>query len=316
MPDGVMIVVGLAALFTGAEAVVRGAARLAQLLGARPLVIGLTIVGMGTSAPEVVVSAVAAARGESAVALGNVLGSNIANVGLILALAALVCPMRADIGLLRRETPLLLAFSVGCYGLAWTGAYTRWQGALLLVGLVAFVRLALRWARSEPVAIEREFAEFEGKLLAGASSPVRATSFVAAGLILLLVGGHVLVVAAVSLARSAGISEAAIAATLVAAGTSLPELATSLVAAARRQPDIAVGNIIGSNLFNLLGVLGLAAVIRPVEVSLAQRDFEFPVMLAFTAAAAVMLRTGHRFTRVEGALLLAAYAAFCWLLLR
>jgi cation:H+ antiporter len=311
------IVLGFAALFAGAEWLVRGAARLAAALGVRPLVIGLTVVGFGTSMPEVAVSAVASARGESAVALGNVLGSNIANAGLILALAALVRPMRADIRLLRREAPLLLAVSLACYGLAWTGAITRWQGALLLAGLAAFVWVALRWAATEPPDIEQEFAAYEQKrkLVAG-DGRGRQVLLLLAGTVLLVAGGHLLVISAVELARRAGISEAAIAASLVAVGTSLPELATSLVAAARRLPDIAVGNIIGSNLFNLLGVLGVAALVRPVPVAVATRDFEFPVMLGFMLATAVVLRTGHRITRVEGALLFAAYLAFVGLLFR
>jgi cation:H+ antiporter len=308
---------GLALLYFGAEWLVRGASRLAFMLGMRPLVIGLTVVGFGTSMPEVVVSGLASWRGQSEVALGNVLGSNIANSGLILAIAALITPLKSDLGLLRREGPLMVAVSLAAYALAWTGAIARWHGVVMLALLAAFVWLALRWARAEPPAIEAEFEEFEQQRhLLDRGHLWRQMGFVVAGLVLLVAGGHLLVTGAVALAQRLSVPEMVIAATLVAVGTSLPELATSVVAAIRKQMDISVGNIIGSNIFNLLGVLGISAAIRPLPVAAAARDFEFLWMLGFAAATALVLRTGQRISRLEGVLLLAAYAAFVILLFR
>lgn len=308
---------GLLALYLGAEWLVRGSARLAYSLGVRPLVIGLTIVGFGTSMPEVVVSAAASAAGRPALALGNVLGSNVANCGLILALAALIRPVRVDLGLVRREAPLMLAVSAAVYALAWRGAFPRWLGAALLAGLALFVYATLRWARAEPPAAEREFREFSREQhLLERRHRLRQLIWIAAGLVLLIVGGDWLVDSAVVLARRFGVAESVIGATLVAVGTSLPELATSVVAAVRRHGDISVGNIVGSNIFNLLGVLGVAAAIRSVPVTPAVRNFEFLWMLGFAGATLLVLRTDHRVSRLEGAALLAGYAVFVALLLR
>lgn len=336
MLEWLLLLAGLVLLAGGAEALVRGASRLAASLGVRPLVIGLTVVGFGTSMPEVVVSALASANGEPAIALGNVLGSNIANSGLILAIAALITPMRCDMQLLRRDAPIMIGVTILALALSWTGVITRLEGLLMLAGLAGFVWLSLRWARAEPPAIEAEFASFEqdrGWLVQ--SEPMAREGlpsdpagrrrlqrqrlmhcvWIALGIALLVAGGHLLVESATELARRFGISEAVIAATLVAVGTSLPELATSVVAALRREADISVGNIIGSNIFNLLGVLGLAAAIAPVPVPAAVRDVDFLWMAAFAAATALVLRTGHRISRLEGGLLLAGYGLFVWLLL-
>lgn len=312
-----LLVLGCVALYFGAEWLVRGAARLAFALGVRPLVIGLTVVGFGTSMPEVVVSALASLRGQPDTALGNVLGSNIANSGLILATATLIAPMKTNLALLKREGPIMLAVTLVALALAWTGSIARWEGVLMLAGLVAFVWLSLRWSSEEAPAVEAEFEQFEEEQHLTAKR-VRARQFVwiTLGLVTLVIGGNVLVTGAVGLARRFSIPEIIIATTLVAVGTSLPELATSIVAALRREADISVGNIIGSNIFNLLGVLGLASVIRPIPVSVAVRDFEFIWMAGFAAATALVLRTGHRVTRAEGGLLLAAYAAFVFLLVR
>jgi cation:H+ antiporter len=327
MLDWLLLLTGFALLAGGAEALVRGASRLAASLGVRPLIIGLTVVGFGTSTPEMVVSALASASGEPAIALGNVVGSNIANSGLILAIAALILPMRCDMQLLRRDAPIMIAVTMLALALSWTGRIARLEGLLMLAGLAAFVWLTLRWARSEPPRIEAEFAAFEhdrGWLPEDTAANRRRLRrerlthcvWIALGIALLVGGGHLLVESATALARRFGLSDAVIAATLVAVGTSLPELATSVVAALRREADISVGNIIGSNIFNLLGVLGLAAVIRPVPVPAAVRDFDLLWMAAFAAATALILRTGHRVTRLEGAALLAAYALFVFLLLR
>jgi len=315
--DIVGLLIGLAALYFGAEWLVRGAAQLASAFGVRPLVIGLTVVGFGTSMPEVVVSALAAARGEPDIALGNVVGSNIANLGLIMALAALVSPMRSDLNLLKREGPLMLAVSLAVWALAWTGLYSRWQGAGMLVGLALFVFFSLRWARREQASVEAEFEQFgvEHKLLAQRAR-MRQLGLVVAGLGVLIVGSHLLVSSALALARTLGVPEFVIATTLVAVGTSLPELATSVVAAVRRQADISMGNLVGSNIFNLLGVLGLSAAIRPIPVAASVRNSELLWMVGFAAATIFILRTGHRISRSEGGALLAAYAVFLFLLLR
>lgn len=311
------LAVGLLALYFGAEWLVRGAAQLAYSLGVRPLVIGLTVVGFGTSMPEVVVSAVASAGGNPALALGNVLGSNVANSGLILALAATIRPAQVELALLRREGPLMLVLSAVMYALAWTGEFPRWLGGVMLAGLGLFIYASLRWARAEPAWVETEFHTFgRERHLFERSRWWRLTVWIVAGLAGLFVGGQLLVDSAVLLAQRFGVSERVIGTTLVAVGTSLPELATSVVAALRRQGDIAVGNIVGSNIFNLLGVLGLAVAIRAVPVAAAVRDFEFLWMLGFAVATVVVLRTGRRLTRLEGVLLLAGYAGFVALLLR
>lgn len=311
------LLIGLGALYLGAEWLVRGAARLASSLGMRPLVIGITVVGFGTSMPEFIVGAVAAARGQPDVALGNVVGSNIANPGLILALAALIAPLRSDLGLLKREGPIMVGLTVLFWALAWAGVYTRWQGALMLGGLALFLYFCLRWARREPAVVEAGFEQYESQQRLLSLAPwTRHFLLVVAGLALLLAGGHLLVTSAVALARRLGMAEIVIAATLVAVGTSLPELATALVAAARRQADISVGNIVGSNIFNLLGVLGVSATIHPIPVAVEVRNFELLWMLAFAVATGLVLRTGHRVSRPEGAFLLAGYAAFLFFLLR
>ena len=311
------LLAGLAALYLGAEWLVRGAARLAASLGVRPLVIGITVVGFATSMPEVVVSTLAAFRGQTDTALGNIIGSSIANPGLILGIAALLSPLRSDLGLLKREGPVMVGVTVLVWGLAWTGVYTRWQGALLLAGLMVFLWFSLRWARREPPAVEAEFERLEARRRLLLQEPrARQVRLIVVGLVLLGVGGHLLVTSALALARRFGISEMVIAASLVAVGTSLPELATSIVAAARRQTDISVGNIIGSNIFNLLGVLGLSALVRPIPVSVSVRNFEMVWLLGFAAATLLVLRTGHRISRFEGAALLTAYAAFLFFLFR
>ncbi len=326
MLDWLLLLGGFALLAGGAEALVRGASRLAASLGVRPLVIGLTVVGFGTSMPEVVVSALASADGEPGLALGNVLGSNIANSGLILAVAALIAPLRCDLSLLRREAPIMILATMLALLLSWTGAVTRLAGLLLLAGLVTFVWLSLRWARAEPARVEAEFAAFEqdrGWLPTGPEGRRQLCRqrlwhgmWIALGIALLVVGARLLVESGTGLARRFGVPEVVIGATLIAIGTSLPELATSVVAALRREADIAVGNIIGSNIFNLLGVLGLAAAIRPVPVPPAVRNFELLWMAAFAAITVLVLRTGQRITRWEGAALLLAYAVFLFLLLR
>ncbi len=250
---------GLVALSFGAEWLVRGASRIAVVLRVSPLVIGLTIVAYGTSTPEMMASVVAAVRGHADITLGNVLGSNIANIGLILGLVALIAPLRVSMRLMRRELPIMVGVTLLFYFLAWRLYFGRFTGVGFLLGLVVFTVLVLRWARREPETIQAEYESYDR---AGRRSehPVLRTSILLAvgGMLVLFAGGDLVVRGAVPLARLMGISDIVIGASLVAVGTSLPELATALVAARRRQADIIIGNLVGSNLFNILGALGLS----------------------------------------------------------
>lgn len=308
---------GLVALSFGAEWLVRGASRIAVVLRVSPLVIGLTIVAYGTSTPEMMASVVAAVRDRADITLGNVLGSNIANIGLILGLVALIAPLRVSMRLMRRELPIMVGVTLLFYFLAWRLYFGRFTGVGFLLGLVVFTVLVLRWARHEPETIQAEYESYDR---AGRRSehPVLRTSILLAvgGMLVLFAGGDLVVRGAVPLARLMGISDIVIGASLVAVGTSLPELATALVAARRRQADIIIGNLVGSNLFNILGALGLSALIRPVQVAPSLLRFEFLALLLFTGAMAVVLYTGQRVSRAEGGVLLASYVVFMvWLFL-
>ncbi|MCH6554239.1 MAG: calcium/sodium antiporter [Acidobacteria bacterium] len=308
---------GLVALSFGAEWLVRGASRIAVVLRVSPLIIGLTIVAYGTSTPEMMASVVAAVRGRADITLGNVLGSNIANIGLILGLVALIAPLRVSMRLMRRELPIMVGVTLLVYFLAWRLYFGRFTGVGFLLGLVVFTVLVLRWARREPETIQAEYESYDR---AGRRSehPVLRTSILLAGvgMLVLFAGGDLVVRGAVPLARLMGISDIVIGASLVAVGTSLPELATALAAARRRQADIIIGNLVGSNLFNILGALGLSALIRPVQVAPSLLRFEFLALLLFTGAMAVVLYTGQRVSRAEGGVLLASYVVFMtWLFL-
>ena len=303
-----LAIIGLVALTIGADWLVRGSSRLAAHFGVSPLLIGLTVVAYGTSAPEIVASVVAAMRGYGDVTVGNVLGSNAANIGLILGGTAVLAPLAVAPAVLRRELPLMVAVTVTVGLLATRLQFGRVTGVAFLVTMVLFNYLSIRWART------------------GADSPetttrpksflVSSAAFAVFGLGLLLGGAHLLVSSAVTLARGMGLNEFVIGVTLVAVGTSLPELATSLVAGLRKEVDLVVGNIVGSNLFNLLGALGLSAAIRPLPVEEAALHFEFPYLVGLTLVMALFLYTGKRLVRWEGVGLLLSYAVFIALLFR
>lgn len=307
-----LLAAGLVALYFGAEWLVRGAARWARARGVSAVAVGLTIVAFGTSAPELVVSTLASARGQSGVALGNVIGSNIFNIGGILGLASLLYPLRVQMRLLARETPLMVLASVALPLLALDGRVGRIDGALLLGAFAAFLVYVVRSARRESAEIAAEYAEFESEkaLLPRGERPWVDLALMAGGLGGLGIGAHALVTAAVGLARTFGLSELVIGLTIVAVGTSLPELATSAVAAARREVDIAVGNIVGSNIFNLTAILGTAAAVRPLHVPTSVLTFEIPVMIALGLLLVPLAWTRLRLERWEGGLLLAGYVAF------
>jgi len=301
----VLFVLGLGLLVAGAEALVRGSAGLAGRFRIPPLVVGLTVVAFGTSSPELAVSLSAALKGQADIALGNVVGSNIFNVLFILGVSALITPLVVARQLVRLDVPVMIGVSALTLLLAWNGRVSRLEGVVLLVGIVLYtawlVRLA-RAGRAEP-----------GEGVVGRGDPLALQLvLIVAGLALLVLGSRWLVGGAVAIAKAFGLSELIIGLTIVAAGTSLPEVASSVIAAIRGQRDIAVGNVVGSNIFNLLCVLGVSAAAAPGGVAAARPAlaFDLPVMIAVALACLPIFLTGHRIERWEGGLFLAYYIAY------
>lgn len=308
----VLFVAGLTLLYFGAEWLVRGAARIAVALGITPVVVGLTIVATGTSAPELVVSALSAWRGDVDVALGNVVGSNVVNVALILGLAAVIHPLAVTSSLVRREIPIMVAAALAVPATAWDGVISRLEGLVLLTASVAYIWAAVALGRRAPADQKLEYHEFEeAQGLEPRGEPLFADALlVAVGIVALAAGAHLTVTAAVVFARAAGISELLVGLTVVAIGTSLPELATSVLAAVRKQADIAVANVVGSNIINVFLILGASAGIRQLEVDPSLIRLEIPAMVALTLLLVPFAATGSKVQRWEGAVLLAAYVAF------
>lgn len=306
----VLLLLGFAAggavLYLGAEATLRSAVGIAARMGISQLVIGLTLVAFGTSCPELALDITAAVRGKTDLALGDLVGSNIANVGLILGIAALVRPLRVRMRLLRAELPIAIAASLLVLGLAWDGRIGRQDGLLMLAGFVLFVGFSYRAAREESAAVQREIKH----AAATSSSGRRDGLTMVMGLAALVAGAQLMVHSAVELARLMGASELVIGLTIVAMGTSLPELATSVVAARRAESDIVVGNVIGSNIFNLLLILAVVAIICPVPVQARSLRVDLPVMVALVAALVPIMVRGMVVSRSEGALLVGGMAAF------
>ncbi|MBZ0142370.1 MAG: calcium/sodium antiporter [Rhodocyclaceae bacterium] len=309
-----MFILGLITLVGGAQLLVRGASRLALSFGISPLVVGLTVVAFGTSAPELAVSVRSSWGGQVDIALGNVVGSNIFNVLFILGLSALVAPLLVAPQLIRQEVPLMIGASLLVFGVALDGGIGRADGALLFGLLVAYMVFLIRQSRRESRATQDEYAQEFAAPSAGAwdSHWGAQLALIVGGLALLVLGANWLVDAAVSFARALGLSEMVIGLTIVAAGTSLPEVATSVVATLRGERDIAVGNVIGSNTFNLLGVLGLSSLVasQALPVAPAMLSFDLPVMIGVALACLPIFFTGHLIARWEGALFLAYYAAY------
>lgn len=312
-----LVALGVAALTAGGDLLVRGAVALARVLRVSTAVIGLTVVAAGTSTPELAVSFFAALQGKSDIAVANVVGSNIFNVAAILGLAAVIAPLVVHMTAVRLEWPLMAVISVMFLLLARDGVIGRLEGVVFLTVLVVFTAYMIRLARRETTASD-EVEVAAG--LAGWTTRGRRllvhVGLLAGGLILLVAGAHVLVRGAAALAAAAGLSERVIGLTIVAAGTSMPELATSLVAAWRRQADIALANVLGSNIFNLAGILGLVAVVTPQHVNPAISQGDNWWMVGFALVLFPILRSGMRIGRGEGALLLGAYGMYLALLLR
>ncbi len=315
--DALYLLAGLLLLYFGAEWLVAGAAGLARSLGMRPLIIGLTVVAFGTSAPELVVGIDASIAGQGAIALGNVVGSNIANLGLILGLTALILPPAVDVQVLRREVPVLLAVTALLPLALIDGWLARWEAAVLLVLAVGYPWWMIRSARigSLAAAAEMEEAAELAAALPPAGSRLRLALRAVVGLALLVGGGRALIEGAVGIATTAGMSPRVIGLTIVAVGTSLPELATSLLAAGRGHADIAVGNVVGSNIFNILLIGGASAMTAPIVAPIGSVAIDLVAMGALTVFAVAAMRTRRKVDRVEGAVLVLGYVGFLTALL-
>lgn len=303
-----LFVLGLIFLIIGAEALVRGASRVAAVLGISPLVIGLTVVAFGTSSPELAVSVKSALSSQASIAVGNVVGSNIFNVLFILGLSALIVPLVVSQQLVRLDVPLMIALSVIVLILSLDETFSRANGLMLVVGLLIYVWFLIYQSRKQKNVEVRE--EYAGEL--GKIGWFKNTGLVLGGLALLVLGSRWLVNSSVSLAQYLGVSELVVGLTIVAAGTSLPEVVTSIIAAIRGERDIAVGNVVGSNIFNIMGVLGLSSIVAPdgIEVSTAVIRFDMPVMIGAALACLPIFFTGGVISRWEGILLLGYYVAY------
>lgn len=300
--DWLLLIGGLIGLFIGGDALVRGAVGIARQLAMPPLLIGLTVVGFGTSMPELLVSVDAALSGVPDIAIGNIVGSNIGNILLIIGLSAIVWPMARVGGTITRDAAVMMAAALILIPVFWLGEIGRISGAALFAGLIVYLIWAYRHSRNTPPEGDE-----------GATAPVwQSLLWLVFGLAALVLGARALVSGATSIARDFGLSEAFIGLTIVAIGTSLPELATSLIAAFRRQSAIAIGNIVGSNIFNVLGILGITAVITPIPVAERFLRFDLPVLIGVTAVLAALLLLRPAIGRLHGLVLLVGYVAYVW----
>ena len=300
-----LFALGLVLLYFGGELLVDNAAGLGRRFGLSPLVVGLTIVAFGTSSPELATSMLAVFRNASDLAVGNIVGSNVANLGLVLGVTGLINPVRTKARFLHRDGGFMLFSSALLLWVGADGVVARFEGAVLFVLLVGYLAALFR-TRTE-LEVEQEFSQEYGE---PAARTWLAVLGVAAGVALLAGGAELLVRSAIAIAKTLGVSERVIGLTMVALGTSLPELATSIIAALKREGDIVVGNLIGSNVFNVLAVLGITASIRPVALDWAAARSDVWVMLAVSALALVALRTRDRLARPEGGILLAVYLGY------
>jgi cation:H+ antiporter len=310
------LMAGLVLLVLGGEFLVRGAVRVAERLGVSPLVIGLTLVGFGTSTPELVTSVQAALKGAPGIAYGNVVGSNIANILLIMGAAALITPIAVQSAALKRDGGVMVAVALGFAALSTTMSLGLGIGLAFVLALALYIYMAFRQESRGAVREKAEAAQATDPALApnGATSLPVSLLTALGGLALVVLGGYLLVEGATTLARSLGISETVIGLTVVAIGTSLPELVTSVMAAIRKQADMAFGNIIGSNIYNILGIAGVTAMVSPGDVPTEILTFDNLVMIAASLAVVTLAWTGLRISRREGAALLAGYGVYLWAL--
>jgi cation:H+ antiporter len=307
--DVIWIAVGLAGLFFGGNWLVQGAARFAKTLGVSPIVIGLTIVAYGTSMPELLVSVQAALGGNADISMGNVVGSNIANIGLIIGISALIFPMLVQLQFLRREIPIMIGVALLLLLLAQDGVLQATDGLIFVVGAVGFSVFSYLLAKREEAELIKETTEFTAALVEPPTTILSDLALIGVGIAVLVVGSDRLVFGAVNIATALGVPQLVIGITLVAVGTSLPELATSVIAAFKKESEIAIGNVVGSNIFNILGILGITSLITPINVNPQLIRVDMFIMIGFSVAL-YLFCIGRKINRVEGLLLLVGYIAF------
>ena len=324
--QSILFIVGISGVYFGAEWLVKGSSKLSRDLGIRPIVIGLTVVAFGTSSPELAVSLTASIKGSNDIAIGNIIGSNIANIGLILGISAIVLPLKVEKLLMKRELPLMIGISAALYFMAIDRKIGFIDGLLLFTGIVFFIGYQVYSTFNHKKESQNSMA---GNPDSKTGMPESTNEddqtrrhllsniiYIVIGLACLLAGSHVLVKSAIFIAGSFGISEMVIGMSVVAFGTSVPEMATSVVSVLKKEADICVGNVIGSNIFNILMVLGSVALVRPLNVERGTLFFEFPAMLLFSLALIPMIRGGLTVNRLAGVVLTSGYLAFIFLLFR
>lgn len=305
-----LLVLSLFALYIGAGWLVKGSTEIALKANVSNLVIGLTIVAFGTSAPELVVSINASLTGQADIAIGNIVGSNIFNIAVILGISAIIHPLQAKRQLTRIDIPLLILATIVLTVLFWNGTLNRLEGCIFLIGIILYTAFSLYYSRKHEEKVEKSIGELKKQ-----PEPwYKDVLYLGSGLAILIFASHLLVNNAVSIAQELGVSEAVIGLTIVAAGTSLPELATSLVAALKKNPDIAIGNIVGSNLFNILAIAGTSSVIHPI-VAKNVNYVDLLVMLGLTLLLLPVVKSGQKISRAEGWVLIVIYLCYlAWLL--
>lgn len=305
-----LLVLSLFALYIGAGWLVKGSTEIALKANVSHLVIGLTIVAFGTSAPELVVSINASLTGQGDIAIGNIVGSNIFNIAVILGISAVIHPLQAKRQLTRIDIPLLILATIVLTVLFWNGTLNRLEGSIFLIGIILYTTFSLYYSRKHEEKVEKSIGELEKQ-----PEPwYKDILYLGGGLAILIFASHLLVNNAVSIAQELGVSEAVIGLTIVAAGTSLPELATSLMAALKKNPDIAIGNIVGSNLFNILTIAGTSSVIHPI-VAKNVNYIDLLVMLGLTLLLLPVVKSGQKISRAEGWVLIVIYLCYlAWLL--
>jgi cation:H+ antiporter len=302
------IIAGIVGLYVGAEVLVRGSSSLAIGFGISPLVVGLTIVAFATSSPELVVSIKAAIEGNPGIVVGNVVGSNICNIALILGVAALISPMQVRTQVIKREIPLMIIITVIFLLVLIDGSISRWEGAMFVIGIIAYILLSYLYVKKDKDDVEI-VKEFEEGIRIKPYKIWQSVLLIVVGLGLLIIGSNLFVDGAIEAAVKFGVSQAVIGLTIVALGTSLPELVTSIVASFKNENDIAIGNAVGSNIFNILSILGISSLINPISNS-GITIIDLSIMMFFTVIILPLCKSGFKIRRWEGAILFGGYIVY------